>query len=179
MAICLTMLKSRIPMRLLFVLALAGIFSATSWCAPPTAQSAKKKAAPKASSSKAKGTKTAKPSRGSTAKRRRRSRSPRWTFQAHPEPARYAEIQRALAERGYFKGEVNGEWKDDSVDALKRFQADQKLPDDGRIGALSLTALGLGPRHDGATASTVPAPAPAAPAAPESPDKTATPPSTR
>ena len=78
------------------------------------------------------------------------------SYQLHPDPERYAEIQRALADRGYFKGEPNGEWKDDSIDALKRFQADQKLPDDGKISALTLTGLGLGPRHDGSTAVTVP-----------------------
>jgi len=78
------------------------------------------------------------------------------SYQQHPDPERYAEIQKALADRGYFHGKANGEWKDDSVDALKRFQTDQKLPDDGRIGALTLTGLGLGPHHDGSTAATVP-----------------------
>lgn len=80
------------------------------------------------------------------------------SYQLHPDPERYAEIQRALAERGYFHGDATGEWKDDSVDALKRFQADQKLPDDGKISALTLSGLGLGPRHDGSTAATVPLP---------------------
>lgn len=78
------------------------------------------------------------------------------SYQMHPDPERYAEIQRALADKGYFHGEANGEWKDDSIDALKRFQADQKLPDDGKISALTLTGLGLGPHHDGSTAATVP-----------------------
>ncbi len=78
------------------------------------------------------------------------------SYQLHPDPDRYIEIQRALADRGYFKGEANGEWNDDSVDALKRFQAGANLPDDGKISALTLTGLGLGPRHDGSTASTVP-----------------------
>lgn len=109
--------------------------------------------------------KTAKvPAKGTSAARRARTRGrvarkpagP--SYQQHPDPERYAEIQKALADRGYFHGEANGEWKDDSVDALKRFQADQKLPDDGRIGALTLTGLGLGPRHDGSTAATVPLP---------------------
>lgn len=80
------------------------------------------------------------------------------SYQQHPDPERYTEIQKALADRGYFHGEANGEWKDDSVEALKRFQADQKLPDDGKISALTLTGLGLGPHHDGSTAATVPLP---------------------
>jgi hypothetical protein len=84
------------------------------------------------------------------------------SYQLHPDPERYQQIQQALADRGYFKGEANGTWSDDSTDALRKFQADQKLPDDGKITALSLTALGLGPRHDGSTASTVPVQPPTA-----------------
>ena len=82
------------------------------------------------------------------------------TYQLHPDPDRYTEIQRALAEKGYFKGEPNGEWGDDSNDAMRRFQADQKIDDDGKIDSLSLIALGLGPRHDGSTAPLRTAPPP-------------------
>ena len=82
------------------------------------------------------------------------------TYQLHPDPERYQEIQKALADRGYFKGEVNGLWGDDSVDAMKRFQADQKLDEtEGKIDARSLIGLGLGPRHDGSTASSLSSPA--------------------
>jgi hypothetical protein len=70
------------------------------------------------------------------------------TYQLHPDPERYQQIQQALADKGYFKGQVNGEWGDDSIDALKRFQADQKLDNDGHLNALTLTGLGLGPKHD-------------------------------
>jgi Putative peptidoglycan binding domain len=80
---------------------------------------------------------------------RRSARKSGPSYQLHPDPQRYEEIQKALAERGYFKGEANGQWGDDSVDALKRFQADQKLPDDGKINSLSLIGLGLGPKHNG------------------------------
>jgi hypothetical protein len=69
------------------------------------------------------------------------------SYQPHPEPERYQQIQQALASNGYYKGEVNGQWGDDSVDALRRFQADHKLPNDGKISALSLIGLGLGPSH--------------------------------
>lgn len=69
--------------------------------------------------------------------------------QAHPDPERYQQIQQALAERGYYKGELNGEWNADSSDALKRFQTDQKLEPDGKINSLSLINLGLGPKHEG------------------------------
>lgn len=72
-------------------------------------------------------------------------RAPR---QSAPTPERYMEIQQALADKGFFTGEVNGSWGPDSVDALKRFQAAQNLSVDGKLGALSLIALGLGPKRD-------------------------------
>ena len=68
--------------------------------------------------------------------------------QAAPSRDRYVEIQRVLTEKGYYSGPVNGDWGAESVDALKRFQADQKLVPDGKLGALSLIALGLGPNRD-------------------------------
>ena len=91
--------------------------------------------------------------RGKTA-RRRKPAGP--SYQLHPDPDRYREIQQALADRGYFKGQPDGKWNDDSIDALKRFQTDQKLEPDGKINALTLTGLGLGPKHDGSSANTVP-----------------------
>lgn len=85
-------------------------------------------------------------------------------YQLHPDSDRYAEIQKALADRGYFKGEVNGQWNDDSADALRRFQTDQKLDSDGKIDSLTLIGLGLGPKHDGSLVTPLPPPAAAAPA---------------
>jgi len=71
--------------------------------------------------------------------------------QLHPDPERYQEIQKALADKGYFKGEANGQWGDESTDALRRFQTDQHMSGDGKLDALTLTALGLGPKHEAAT----------------------------
>jgi peptidoglycan hydrolase-like protein with peptidoglycan-binding domain len=96
--------------------------------------------------------------------------------QQQPTLDRYREIQQALADRGYFHGTADGAWGTESVDALKRFQADQNLDADGKIGALSLIALGLGPKRESAavrpapssnpiSAPTTPEPAPADPAA--------------
>jgi peptidoglycan hydrolase-like protein with peptidoglycan-binding domain len=65
-----------------------------------------------------------------------------------PSQARYKEIQQALADKGYFKNEPDGTWGPASVDALKKFQHDQKLVEDGKIGSLSLIALGLGPKRE-------------------------------
>ena len=94
--------------------------------------------------------------RGHSSKNGRSRVAPGPTYQLHPDPERYQQIQQALADRGYFKGAVDGQWGDDSVDALKRFQADQRLSDDGKLGALTLLGLGLGPRHDGSSATDVP-----------------------
>jgi murein L,D-transpeptidase YcbB/YkuD len=73
-------------------------------------------------------------------------------LQQQPTTDRYREIQEALAARGYFRGSADGAWGSESADALKRFQADQNLEPDGKIGSLSLIALGLGPRHEGSPA---------------------------
>ena len=77
-------------------------------------------------------------------------------MQQQPTTARFKEIQQALVQKGYFSGPADGAWGSDSVDALKRFQRDQNLTEDGKIGSLSLIALGLGPKRP-----------------PESPDKSA------
>lgn len=92
---------------------------------------------------------------------------------AHPEPERLKEIQKALADKGYLKGEPTGDWNADSIAALKQFQTDRNLTADGKISALSLIGLGLGPKHVG---SALPPPVtPVAPAvAPaEKPDQSA------
>jgi peptidoglycan hydrolase-like protein with peptidoglycan-binding domain len=71
----------------------------------------------------------------------------RRSAQKEPAPDRYKEIQQSLADKGYFGGPVNGAWGPDSVEALKRFQRDQNIGDDGKLGSLSLIALGLGPKR--------------------------------
>jgi len=68
--------------------------------------------------------------------------------QSAPTPERYMQIQQALADKGYYSGPVNGVWDADSVDALKKFQAAQNLSADGKLGALSLIGLGLGPKRE-------------------------------
>ena len=82
--------------------------------------------------------------------------------QMAPTPDRYKEIQGALAAKGYLQpDDASGRWDQPSIDAMKKFQADQKLDSTGKINSLSLIALGLGPKHDSA-------PAPAKPADPPS-----------
>jgi peptidoglycan hydrolase-like protein with peptidoglycan-binding domain len=82
------------------------------------------------------------------ARRSRRAKASWRTGRMQPTPDRYAQIQQALIDKGYLRGSATGVWGPESVDALKRFQQDQKLEPDGKITALSLIALGLGPRTE-------------------------------
>jgi hypothetical protein len=90
----------------------------------------------------------------------RKSAATRTTWrnrQTVPTPERYREIQGALAAKGYLKPEdADGSWNQSSVDALRKFQADQNLEATGKINSLSLIALGLGPKHETAAASKPP-----------------------
>jgi len=98
-----------------------------------------------ASSSAAKKKSSAAKKRRSTSKSTPKSAVP--VKQQQPTPERYREIQQALADKGYFKGQPDGNWGPESVDALKRFQHEQNLTEDGKLGSLSLIALGLGPKR--------------------------------
>jgi len=103
---------------------------------PLAAKTAATSTSPKATSSK-KTSKTAVASK---------SKKPVRVAQQHPTSDRYLEIEQALVERGYLE-QADGTWSAESVAALKKFQQDQELTADGKLGALSLTALGLGPRR--------------------------------
>src|SRR5437868_6412092 len=98
---------------------------------------------PSASAKQASSKKTS----GKRASTKTAASSYRRSTQREPAPERYKEIQQSLADKGYFSGPVNGTWNSDSVDALKRFQRDQNIGDDGKLGSLSLIALGLGPKR--------------------------------
>jgi peptidoglycan hydrolase-like protein with peptidoglycan-binding domain len=65
----------------------------------------------------------------------------------HPTAKRYKEIQQALANKGYYRGEIDGKWGPGSTSALQRFQTDQGIENEGKITALALIGLGLGPKH--------------------------------
>ena len=81
--------------------------------------------------------------------------------QMQPTTERYHEIQNALVAKGYLQPEqATGAWDQNSIDALKKFQAEQKLDASGKITSMSLIALGLGPKHDPAL---LPPPAPGGP----------------
>jgi Putative peptidoglycan binding domain len=79
--------------------------------------------------------------------------------QLQPSQDRYKEIQEALASKGYLPpDQATGAWDQNSTGALKQFQTAQNLDASGKINALSLIALGLGPKHEAAPAP-VPQPA--------------------
>ena len=58
------------------------------------------------------------------------------------------EIQQALVVKGHHPGPATGQWGPEWVTALKDFQQRQNLNPDGKLGALSLIALGLGPKRE-------------------------------
>lgn len=124
---------------------------------------AKKKAAPKSTKAAVAHAAPARSKAGATkstakagAKSKRVVVAHRPPVQMQPSTDRYKEIQQALADKGYFHGTPDGTWNGESVDALKRFQKDQNLDPDGKIGSLSLMALGLGPKRGVASAQSAP-----------------------
>ncbi len=80
--------------------------------------------------------------------------------QSAPTTERTKEIQSTLAQKGYLSGEPSGAWDADSITAMKRFQKDQNLEADGKFNALSLIALGLGPKRTLTATSATAAPKP-------------------
>ena len=133
--------------------------TAKKHASPSKSKSTKRKSTAKKPAATASSTKSAPATTSSTAHRRASSKTTKRTpaktavrrsTQQQPTPDRYKEIQQALAERGYFNGPVDGQWGPESVDALKRFQREQNLTEDGKIGSLSLIALGLGPKRPSA-----------------------------
>ena len=115
----------------------------------PTAKSSKSASKQVSSGKQSASTKqaTSKKTSGKHASAKQAASSYRRSTQREPDAERYKEIQQALADKGYFAGPVNGTWNADSVQALKRFQRDQNIGDDGKLGSLSLIALGLGPKR--------------------------------
>ena len=127
-------------------------FASTGLLVGQTASTVKRLPAKAASESKGLPASTAASSKAAATgkaqgKSKKKAPARRWV-QSQPTPARYKEIQQALAAKGYFTGAVDGVWGNDSTDALKRFQQDQNLEADGKLGSLALIALGLGPKRD-------------------------------
>ena len=113
-------------------------------------KSSSKSSTSKSATAKSSTSKKSAAKKTTTSRRRRSSRSRKRATQQAPEPERIREIQQALADRGY-RVEVNGKWDAGSVEALKKFQEDQKIQNltgHGKLDSLTLIALGLGPKHE-------------------------------
>jgi peptidoglycan hydrolase-like protein with peptidoglycan-binding domain len=123
----------------------------------PAAASSKKAAkAPPARSGKA--VRVARGRRGSPKAARQVAARPTVYRQQSPSQERYREIQQALAAKGYYTGPVDGVWNESSIDALRRFQADQNLKGNGKLDSRSLIALGLGPKRETTSQLNLPVP---------------------
>lgn len=107
-------------------------------------------------------------------KGKRRPATRKSLAQTAPTPARYQEIQQALATKGYGPRTPNGIWDPEWASALKRYQQDQKLEATGKLTSLSLITLGLGPRRDQPAGAAAPPALPGA-ARPALPGATAPP----
>ncbi len=131
--------------------------SATKGAAKAPAKAGATKSAGSATGSK-KGSMRASPKgsrKGSTRTASKRSKATVYR-QQQPEPERIREIQQALNDRGY-PLPVSGAWDGSTVDALKRFQTDQKIENlsgKGKLDSMTLIALGLGPKREPPSGST-------------------------
>jgi hypothetical protein len=74
-----------------------------------------------------------------------------------PSADRIRLLQQALIERGYLQAEASGVWNAQSVEALKKFEAEQNWKVDGKIDSRGLIALGLGPKYDANLSLPIPA----------------------
>lgn len=78
---------------------------------------------------------------------RRLARAPAGS-QMRPSRERVRQIQQALLDAGFNPGPVDGFWGPNSATALMDFQEARDLEPTGRINALSLIQLGLGPKYE-------------------------------
>jgi len=85
--------------------------------------------------------------RGSSKNAHLSSSQARRVYMAHLHPGadRVTAIQQKLAEVGYLKEEPNGQWDDQTREAMRRYQEDYGFPATGLPEAKSLMKLGLGP----------------------------------
>jgi peptidoglycan hydrolase-like protein with peptidoglycan-binding domain len=88
--------------------------------------------------------------------------------QKAPTSDRIREIQEALNREGDLVGQPTGKWDDATVEAMKKFQEAHGVSPSGKIDAVTLNKLGLGPETAGKgapfpTASSTPASSTASP----------------
>lgn len=120
----------------LALLLTAGVAYSASTPAKPSRSSAKPAASPAKSRGKRSGKHSSRRERGQKA----------------PAPERISEIQQALAKDGSFNGTPNGKWDDNTVEAMKKFQAGHGLNPSGKLDAITLQKMGLGSQTAGVAA---------------------------
>jgi len=59
------------------------------------------------------------------------------------DPARVRAIQKALTDRGFYNEELSGSYDESTIDAMRRFQVNEKIPVTGYPTAHALKRLGL------------------------------------
>jgi hypothetical protein len=124
---------------------------ATTQTRIPTHISASRTAARQPAARQVTSPQTAPPQATSRKSLARKPAAPQYGYrQSGPTPDRYKEIQGSLISKGYLQGEPTGVWDQNSADAMKKFQTDQKMEPTGKITAKSLITLGLGPRDESA-----------------------------
>jgi hypothetical protein len=65
-----------------------------------------------------------------------------------PSSDRYREIQESLISKGYMQGPASGVWDQNSTEAMRKYQTEQKMEPTGKISAKALITLGLGPKNE-------------------------------
>ena len=107
-------------------------------CAPVARAGQSSTSAPSSSSSSSTSTTTKRPTH------KHKHYTKHQPGQKAPTSDRISEIQTALAREGYLKGDPNGKMDANTVAALEKFQSDNGLDADGKLGAPTLQKLGLG-----------------------------------
>ncbi|MEW5978177.1 MAG: peptidoglycan-binding domain-containing protein [Acidobacteriota bacterium] len=116
-------------------------FAASAKQSKSSRQTSRKSVSSKKANSTKKGTSVSK----KRTRRKRPVRTVSWRNrgQREIEASRVSEIQSALAEAGYYKGEPSGEWDATTSSAMKEYQGANGFKVTGKPDALSLKKLGL------------------------------------
>jgi hypothetical protein len=117
---------------LVIVASLALASMSAAWCAPSTARARQ-------------ATSVSAGSRSTSHKKSSRRRSSRRKpGQKAPTADRISEIQSALSNGGYYRGDPNGKWDSNTVAAVQKFQSANGIGPSGKLDAPTLQKLGLG-----------------------------------
>lgn len=144
-------LKAPFLLAATLILVLVSIDAAHSYATPIASPAAKKKVKKRTTKKKTRVTKGKSSKRRTAAKRSRRGRRNRRAVAVNPAPTgvpadRVEEIQSALIQRGYLSGSPTGQYDASTIQAMKRFQSDNRLSATGYPTAHALKRLGVSKR---------------------------------